>query len=261
MFDVSWGELAVLMGVGLVLIGRQDLPRAAHMLGIQVGRGVGLLQGARARADRFAANNELRQLQNELKSGLRELDAVKSELAATMSTGGVMGRGQLGATVSSANRQNLRPQPPSTALSPSSASTMSQLSSGAPVTAAQTEMGSLSHTSETLTKSPIQPSHDSQEASPADTQHHQTMIAAVAEEEWKRQGIHFSSRAEQGSGMMGGDVDKTGSATLAGLLRQSLIFDQYDRIVKEQDEALQSKVASVLQRRKEKQQRDDTSQK
>ena len=32
-------------------------------------------------ADRYATDHQLRQLQNEFKSGLRELDAVKAELA------------------------------------------------------------------------------------------------------------------------------------------------------------------------------------
>ena len=256
MFEVSWGELAVVTGLGLFLIGRQDLPRAAHMLGLQVGRAVGLLQGARARADRFTANNELRQLQNELRSGLRELDAVKSELAVSMSTRGMMGR-ELGATVPSANRQNM--QPPATALSSSPVTSMNRPSSGLSVTATQTGMGPLSRTTEP--PSPIQSTNDSQETAPAEKQHYKTMIAAVAEEEWRKQGTHFSSRAEQGSGIMGGDVEKTGSAMLAGLLRQNLVFDQYDRVVQEQDDALQSKVSSIIQKQQKKQQNDDTSKK
>ena len=76
----------MLSGIGLVLIGRKDLPVAAHALGRQVGRIVGLLQGARIRADRFATDHQLKQLQNEFKSGLRELDAVKAEMASAMVT-------------------------------------------------------------------------------------------------------------------------------------------------------------------------------
>ena len=73
MFDVSWGETFVLIGISFAAVGRKDLPKASKFLGTQVGRIVGLLQGARARADRFAQTNELHALQNELRSGLREL--------------------------------------------------------------------------------------------------------------------------------------------------------------------------------------------
>ena len=110
MFDISWGELAVLGAVGVAVTGKRDLPKACRFVGQQLGRVVGLLQGARTRADRFAHHNELRALQNELRSGLRELDQVKTELAVAASSQGVMGRG-LGALTRSANRTTLR-QPP-----------------------------------------------------------------------------------------------------------------------------------------------------
>jgi len=73
MFDVSWGETFVIIGMSVVMIGKKDLPKASKFFGNQVGRLVGILQGARARADRFAQTNELHALQNELRSGLREL--------------------------------------------------------------------------------------------------------------------------------------------------------------------------------------------
>ena len=110
MFDISWGELAVLGAVGVAVTGKRDLPKACRFVGQQLGRVVGLLQGARARADRFAHHNELRALQNELRSGLRELDQVKTELAVAASSQGVMGRG-LGTSTRSANRITSR-QPP-----------------------------------------------------------------------------------------------------------------------------------------------------
>jgi Sec-independent protein translocase protein TatA len=66
MFDVSWGEIVVVMAAGVCFVGRQDLPRAAHTVATQVGRLVGLLQGARLRADQFASQNELRQLKKEI---------------------------------------------------------------------------------------------------------------------------------------------------------------------------------------------------
>jgi Sec-independent protein translocase protein TatA len=115
MFDISWGEIAVISAVGIALLGRKDLPPASHTLGYHVGRIVGLLRGARVRADRYTADHSLRQLQNEFKSGLRELDAVKAELAGSMmmdsagAGGGMMGGvigggGGLGASVSGVDR-------------------------------------------------------------------------------------------------------------------------------------------------------------
>ena len=107
MFDVSWGEIAVLTSAGLILIGRKDLPIASHALGQQIGRIVGLLQGARIRADRYANDHQLKQLQNEFKSGLRELDAVKAELAGSMLSSSQVGggTGNLGALVSSVDKK------------------------------------------------------------------------------------------------------------------------------------------------------------
>jgi Sec-independent protein translocase protein TatA len=47
MFETSWGEIFVMTGLCMVLIGRKDLPHASRFVGSQVGRVVGLLQGAR----------------------------------------------------------------------------------------------------------------------------------------------------------------------------------------------------------------------
>mmetsp|Transcript_55766 Transcript_55766/g.135124 ORF Transcript_55766/g.135124 Transcript_55766/m.135124 type:complete len:321 (-) Transcript_55766:78-1040(-) len=121
MFDVSWGEIFVVGAVGVALTGRKDLPAACRLVGTQIGRFVGLLQGARFRADQFAKNNELRQLQNELRAGLRELDNVKMELAVAASSQGVIGR-KLGATTPSANKIR-QPQQTPTFQSPSAATT------------------------------------------------------------------------------------------------------------------------------------------
>ena len=67
MFDISLGEAFVFVGFSIAMVGRKDLPKASHFLGMKIGQVVGLLQGARARADRFATNNELKALQNQIK--------------------------------------------------------------------------------------------------------------------------------------------------------------------------------------------------
>jgi len=229
MFDVSWGELALVTGIGLAVIGRKDLPRAANVAGTQLGRIVGLLQGARARADRFAAQSELKQLQNELRSGLRELDAVKSELAVSMSGSGMMGR-SLGAVTANVNMQKQLPPPASTP---------------------RFQTDNLNQIAVTSAPSPVPGEPPSYAASqrPITSTLHQT-TAAVAEQQWAAQGIAFQSAAERGAGLAGSYFNKeqSGSAILSNIMQQSLIFDQYDRVVAEQDAALQSKVNAIQEK-------------
>jgi Sec-independent protein translocase protein TatA len=221
MFNISWGETFVIAGLGIALIGRHDLPKAAYFVGKQTGRLVGLLQGARIRADQYAAASDLQQLQNELRSGLRELDQVKSELAVATSV-----NRSLGTMVPSANRQ-------------------------VPVT---------------LQQKPVQPhsspTSPSIHAAPSPVySSRQQSIGAIAEAEWAQQGIGFQSRAEQGVGVEGWRPSKTssgnvvagsaapttsGSFLLSRIYQETLIFDQYDRVVQEQDSALKDRVAGIL---------------
>ena len=217
MLDISWGELAVMTGLCMALVGRKDLPHASRFVGSQVGRVVGLLQGARMRADRFAAQNELRQLQNELRAGLRELDAVRAEIVTTASTRGTIGRG-LGATVASANRID---KGTSENTVPTEKIRMATSSGNVANPAAMSEVT-------TLSVSAVRPLAPRSQA-----------VAAVAENEWEKQGIGFRSRAEQGSSSHAGP---TGAQILANLLQESLIYDQHDRVIQEQDEALRQKV-------------------
>lgn len=238
MFDISLGEFIVMTGLSLALVGRKDLPKASKFVGMQVGRAVGFLQGARVRADRYTAQNELRQLQNELRAGLRELDAVRSEIAVAASTSGVVGR-DLGATVGAANRQVSTggTAVPATQNVPSFSSVPkdpvgSKLSStpnaGSAFTATSAGVGATSNIagSPSLGRS-LAPRSQA--------------VAAIAEEEWVNQGIGFKSRAESSE-------EPSGSKLLANLLTQTLIHDQYDRTVQEQNEALESKADQIERR-------------
>jgi Sec-independent protein translocase protein TatA len=231
---LGWGELAFLTGVGLFVIGKRDLPRAANFAGTQVGRLVGLIQGARARADRYAEQSELRQLQNELRSGLRELDAVRSELAVSVSGGSRV----LGAMTPNVNRtaqtQWTPPPPPLPGSSASMALPASSSSLPADLSSVNPSVSSI----HVLSSSTVQQSK-----------------AAVAEAEWVKRGMGYQSAAERGSGITHYKVEQSGSAILSTMLQESLIFDQYDRVVSEQDAALQSKVAAIQEKyQKQKQQ-------
>ena len=233
MFDVSWGELLVLAGVGAALAGRKDLPVISRFAGQQLGRIVGLLQGARARADQFTAQHELRQLQNELRSGLRELDQVKTELALAASSRGVIGR-TLGTTVLSANRLNA-----ATTISPKiQRDTTHLLTSTLPARDLEVKIP--------LDQIPYTPSANLAPVSQSER--------AVLDEEWEKQGIGFRSRAEAGEWIgdrksMEGTGGKTGSELLENLIKQSLIFDQYDRVVGEQERAMQDRIQSIKDQR------------
>jgi Sec-independent protein translocase protein TatA len=288
MFDMSWGELFVIGAVGVTFIGRKDLPKVAEKAGKHVGKFVGLLIGARQRMDKFAANNELQKLQSELRSGLRELDAVKSELAIASSTGGLVGRAlgsslgshgaaqrfsqhqpQFGATPASLGSPAGAGALPNAAASSASANMMTPPSvypstSAAPVATANININKHSQQQSLLLSKP----------SLAPREH---SVAAIAEEEWVKQGIGFKSRAEMGTfgswkssaassghgnnANVGGATQNNvgGASILNDLISESLIYDQYDRVLQEQSDALQSKARKVQADRQLQKEETDTA--
>lgn len=258
MVEISWGELAVVTGLTFAVIGKRDLPRAAGYVGEQLGRIVGLLQGARARADRFTQQNELRQLHTELRAGLRELDVVKSEIAVSMSSRGMVGRQLMTPTLP--KTATIAPQMPTTAAASTSASSPQSTSSLTPPPTSTAGLASSMAQQSPLEAAVQQPTPTFTRALPPKNQ----TVAAVVEEEWEKQGIAFKSRAERGTGLIGGYGEQTattntdgtsggtsGSALLANLIQQTLIFDQYDRVVQEQDAVLQTKIDTIQQQHQE----------
>jgi len=281
MFDISWGEIAVLTSAGLILIGRKDLPIASHAIGQQIGRIVGLLQGARIRADRYANDHQLKQLQNEFKSGLRELDAVKAELAGSMLSSSQVGggAGNLGALmVSSVDKKRKK----------KSTKSMNggEMIGGSNILASSPGLQSLNSNVDNNMRPPTMPqsnnmnmgaeylaaAQQAESAQDNNSQHQQhtsaylaprsQSVAAVAEEEWEKRGIGFKSIAESGGGQIdthdvhssaiGGSNNgcgEGGATILSNYIRQSLIYDQYERTVREQDEALRSRVDKVRNER------------
>ncbi|CAJ1950080.1 unnamed protein product [Cylindrotheca closterium] len=256
MFDVSWGELLVLGSVGAALAGRRDLPSACRFAGMQVGRVVGLLQGARARADQFSTQNELRQLQNELRSGLRELDQVKTELVVAAS----MGR-TLGATTPSANRlvsnksSNNNNNNNNTNNNTNRTPYRTKIQSST-ITAPQVGNVSVSTASKSR-QTPPQPTISTADAMMESLSLSPSSIIqserASMEEEWEKQGISFRSAAEQGSWMNTGNVTassssstaNTGSEILENLMHQNLVFDQYNRVVANQEHEMQQRIEQI----------------
>ena len=254
MFDISWGETFVIVGIAVAAIGRKDLPKASKFLGNKVGKVVGLLQGARARADLFAQTNELNALQNELRSGLRELDTVKGELAVAASSQGLVGRG-LG---------NIIP-PRSRTLSGSDSnngsgkSTTSSVIYNSNIDPSVSQIfpsegigGGVSISGNDYLAAAREASDSSEYIPPPNLglAPRSQSVAAVAEEEWEKRGIGFKSRAERGTGFWqrseaaasSGQAIGGGSTLLADLIQQNLIHDQYDRAVMEQDQEIQDKM-------------------
>lgn len=263
-FDFSWGELIILGAMGTYVIGKKDLPKAANMVGFQMGRVVGLLQGARTKADRFAMNNEMKALQNELRRGLRELDAVRGEIALTASSQGLVGRG-LGSTLAGANRPNSSSttsafhQPSIPYRESSNSDNLGpQMNDSSPKVPLSNNSINYLAASSTAAQSGIQPP-----SSPLALAPRTHAVAAVAEEEWTKQGIGFVSQAEKGTHMRNNDQSNNtqqhssttssgaigGSFLLADIMQQTLIYDQYDRTVQEQDELLRSRVDQQLEKR------------
>mmetsp|Transcript_37278 Transcript_37278/g.57233 ORF Transcript_37278/g.57233 Transcript_37278/m.57233 type:complete len:224 (-) Transcript_37278:524-1195(-) len=208
MFDVSWGELIVIGGMSFVLIGRKDLPKAANIAGKQVGRVVGFIQGGRMRADRFTSDQDLSKLQSDLRMGLRELDAVRSELASSTT----MSRGMMTAGTSAIGSR--KPSDMNTRIqSGPSPNTVSSFLPKSP--SIRSEIG---HSS--LMTSQLPPRAQT--------------VAAVAEEEWGKRGIGFKARAEM-------NTEATGSAILSKFLQETLVHDQYERAMREQNDLLEGK--------------------
>jgi hypothetical protein len=262
--NVSWGEIFILVGVGISFIGRKDLPVASKHVGRQVGRVVGLLVGGRQRLDMYTANNELSKLQNELRMGLRELDAIKTEMAVASS----VGMRQLGSTVGTTKARREQPtiilQQPNYQTVSSSASNSTTTSISDAAISENTRSFSLPPTnSSTQYTSSVysvqQPT--STAASSSETDRNSTALAmrAIAEDEWNKRGIGFKSRAEQGTTFKTSSTITTtttnstlpdllrhhatiplsgGAAILAELIQNNLIYDQYDRITQEQEQIL-----------------------
>lgn len=256
---------------------------ASRMLGRQVGRVVGVLQGARARADRFTTDNDLRQLQNELRSSLRELDTVRGELAVAASGSGLMGKG-LGTMVPGANRISSGGRESSlnrgasihSGNAPNIGLPNTGIGSGVAIASSDSPTGhdylAAARSAEaTASDSSVQLGGTSSIANdnPLGLAPRSQSVAAVAEEEWSKQGIGFVSRAERGTGAwegmvgsdrgsdaggssMSGQATAGGALLLADVIQQSLIYDQHDRAVREQEEALAQRAERIRQERLQK---------
>lgn len=222
-------------------------------------------------------------MQNEFKSGLRELDAVKAELAGSMMSsnrgiGGMMSQGHnntnnLGALTSNVDRKKTSmvgegSMKPSGGLQSSSGHIVGVGGGIIPQSSSSTtnNMGAEYLAAAQQAEESLQGNNNN--SAPIATTAtilapRSQSVAAVAEEEWEKRGIGFKSIAERRGGIQqqhsgldstssssGGSIGVGGgSVILSNYIRQSLIYDQYERTVREQDEALKSRVDKVRNER------------
>jgi len=234
MFDISFGETCVLVGFAITIIGSKDLPPTSRFIGIQIGRVVGFLQGARTRADKFAADNALKSLQNELRSGLRELDAIKREMSIATSSKCFIEKdlGKFNQGFYSENHSRSVFNNIDNSVKPITSNFLSiRKESLSPEIIEE----KIKKTTNIMTVYNLDKKNKDKIWNNAHAPLKQT-IAAVAEEEWERQGIGFLSKAELGAGTRTKDhkilsdtfVKKGGSSLLKDVIQHNLIFDQYD---------------------------------
>ncbi|CAM9368122.1 unnamed protein product, partial [Sphacelaria rigidula] len=58
MFDISLGEILVVGGAGIILLGKKDMPLVFRLVGRTVGKVSGLVQGGRARMAQMSKGND-----------------------------------------------------------------------------------------------------------------------------------------------------------------------------------------------------------
>mmetsp|Transcript_2925 Transcript_2925/g.10576 ORF Transcript_2925/g.10576 Transcript_2925/m.10576 type:complete len:266 (+) Transcript_2925:260-1057(+) len=81
MFDVSFVQLGLVLGAGVLVLGPKELPVVSRLAGRAVGRAMRLLLDARAQWEAIARETgEINELQSSLRSGLSEYHQFRSEL-------------------------------------------------------------------------------------------------------------------------------------------------------------------------------------
>ena len=80
MFELSFIDLALLVGGGAVLLGKRELPVVARYCGRGTGKLVALLNTVRDTVQNQSEKHGLKQFQNEVRKNLHQLNTVRSDL-------------------------------------------------------------------------------------------------------------------------------------------------------------------------------------
>ncbi len=75
MFDIGWSEIAIIVVVGIIIIGPKDLPRVLRVMGQMVGKAKALTREFRGHVDDIIRESELdevkRQIDNAGETGMQ----------------------------------------------------------------------------------------------------------------------------------------------------------------------------------------------
>ena len=202
-------------GVGLAIVGRQELPVFARSAGTAFGRFVGVVLARLPKMSQLLNSTQgeggsLQEMQHELRQGMRDLDAVRAEM------GMVFARPMAPTRSSSLMRATTTTTALATTALPNTTQTSSSSLGNPPITP--------------LSSTPPQSTTPTTTSHLATTEH---ALGAMVEDEWAKRGIDFTSQAERGHGLAGHDPTTAGSAVLTSILHQSLLYDQYDRALVE----------------------------
>lgn len=137
MFDIGWGEMAVIAVVALIVIGPRDLPRVLYTMGRWAGKARGMLRELQQGMEEIAREAELEDMKKKFEAA-RKLD-VKREIGNAIDPDGQMAKAL--DPIASGNREVPRSRPeleedeepaPAAAASPPAAPAPGVAASGEP---------------------------------------------------------------------------------------------------------------------------------
>jgi sec-independent protein translocase protein TatB len=117
MFDIGFSEIVVIAVVALIVLGPERLPKAARTMGHLFGRLQRYVNDVKADINREMEIEELKKLQQEVKSAAREMEQSVTSAASSVESGMRDVESQLNAGASEEHAQPATPPLASTASS------------------------------------------------------------------------------------------------------------------------------------------------
>ncbi|HEY8242689.1 MAG TPA: Sec-independent protein translocase protein TatB [Casimicrobiaceae bacterium] len=109
MFDIGFSEIVVIAVVALIVLGPERLPKAARTMGHLFGRLQRYVNDVKADINREMEIEELKKLQQEVKSAAREMEQSVTSAASSVESGMRDVESQLNAGASEAHAQPATP--------------------------------------------------------------------------------------------------------------------------------------------------------
>lgn len=111
MFDIGFSEIVVIAVVALIVIGPERLPKAARTLGHLFGRLQRYVNDVKADINREMELDELRKLQQEVKSAARDIESSVQKAASDFQSSARAVEGELNAAASAGTSASASPVP------------------------------------------------------------------------------------------------------------------------------------------------------